>query len=189
MLPIKQHENKREDSTQSPAYSPSGGGCSQESEPGTSAGRPPPPPPAAACSRGLGSGGGALQARAAGWPVGSGRSCRPPGSATGVAGASGHISVWTTRLSGAQEDEGESSFAPQMLWPPPLLMKTSVFSDEGSASLSLPGSQLLSTTRLIKVYCLSFSLHILLSFSAPHARPPRRGRSSWAMAQPPPANE
>lgn len=72
---IKTRGKNAAEQTQSPAYSPSGAGCSQESEPGTSAGRLPSPPPAAACSQGLGAGGGDLGARAAGWPVGSGRSC------------------------------------------------------------------------------------------------------------------
>lgn len=56
-------------------YSPSGGGCSLGSEAGTSAGQHLLPPPAVRCSPGLDSGDGELQARAAGWPEGSGRSC------------------------------------------------------------------------------------------------------------------
>lgn len=89
-------------------YSPSGAGCSLGNEAGTSAGRRRLPPPAAMCSLGPDSADGDLQARAAGWPGGSGRSCPPPTSAAGVTGTAEHTPVWTARWSGwrAAESSG-----------------------------------------------------------------------------------
>lgn len=81
-------------------YSPSGRGCSLGSEADTSAGQHLLPPPAAMCSLGLDSGDWDPQARAAGWPEGSGRSCWLPGSAAAVTGMAEHTPVWTVWRSG-----------------------------------------------------------------------------------------
>lgn len=217
-------------------YSPSGRGCSLGSEADTSAGRHLLPPPAAMCSLGLDSGDGDPQARAAGWPEGSGRSCWPPGSAAGVTGMAEHTPVWTIRRSGwsavessSVDDKDESDLgstgllliarcfgqllvSPQsdcrlivfsaqkrMIWsyppqscpflflsPPttfsfyPRLFSFSPF----SARLELVCPQL-STTWVIKVYCLSFSFCILLSFSAPTFTPARGGGVITRWAGPP----
>lgn len=81
MLPRKNKINLNKKSTKADRhnhavmYSPSVWGCSLGSEAGTSAGQHLLPPPTGECTLGLDSGGVGLQAKAAGWPEGSERSC------------------------------------------------------------------------------------------------------------------